>query len=595
MPDLIAQGPQQENRWRRGLPGPETQESIVVGRTADPWSVPWDDRISREHVRISMCPEGACVERLAGARNPIFFRGERRDEFTLKPGEHFVIGRTTFTLANRPSAAESSTPAGLTEHAFATGQLRKTAFRDAARRIDVLARLPDLIVGSDNDQELLIRVTSVLMQGIPDAAIVAVVAAHQKDSGVDVLQYDDRLPTTETPRPSGRLIKQAVSSRQSVLHIWSGSQPQRSGVMFTESEGTDWAFCVPVPCDTCQGWALYVAGSLASLGKPVGNEEAATVLQDDLKFTEVVATSLGNLRQVRFLQRRQSSLKQFFAPVVLQALGDRSTDEVLDPREAEVSVLFCDLRGFSRRSEEEADDLLGLLEGVSQALGVMTHHILDTGGVVGDFHGDAAMGFWGWPIANPDSPGQAARAALNIQQSFERVSANAADRLARFRCGIGIATGRAVAGRIGTVDQVKVSAFGPVVNLASRLEGMTKQLRAGILLDEPTANYVREHVDPSVARVRRLAHVRPAGVRAPLTVSQLLPPYGAECPLDDSHIAAYEAALDALRDGDWGDAFERLHEVPASDRAKDFLTVFIASHGRNPPPGWNGIIDLPTK
>ena len=75
-------------------------------------------------------------------------------------------------------------------------------------------------------------------------------------------------------------------------------------------------------------------------------------------------------------------------------------------------MLFCDLRGFSRRSERDADDLLGLLNRVSRALGVMTHYILEEGGVVGDFHGDAAMGFWGWPIEQPNSIERACRAAL---------------------------------------------------------------------------------------------------------------------------------------------------------------------------------------
>ena len=87
-----------------------------------------------------------------------------------------------------------------------------------------------------------------------------------------------------------------------------------------------------------------------------------------------------------------------------------------------------------------------------------------------------------------------------------------------------MATGRAVAGKIGTVDQVKVTVFGPVVNLASRLEGMTKILQAPILLDETTARIVRQQVPREVARVRRLAIVRPYGLDTPLEVSELLPP-----------------------------------------------------------------------
>src|SRR5207237_1101435 len=135
----------------------------------------------------------------------------------------------------------------------------------------------------------------------------------------------------------------------------------------------------------------------------------------DLKFTELVAAILSSLRQVRLLQRRQAVLSQFFSPSVLTTLGNADADQLLAPRETEVSVLFCDLRGFSRESDKAAADLLGLLERVSKALGVMTHHILDNGGVIADFQGDAALGFWGWPLAQRDAISRVCLAALGIR------------------------------------------------------------------------------------------------------------------------------------------------------------------------------------
>src|SRR6185295_4952116 len=180
------------------------------------------------------------------------------------------------------------------------------------------------------------------------------------------------------------------------------------------------------------------------------------------------------------------------SPIVLDALAGQDPNIALAPREADVSVLFCDLRGFSRHSEKHAGSLTELLERVSQALGVMTQHILAEGGVIGDFHGDSAMGFWGWPLPQPDAAARACRAALAIRQEFAATAtfqtATATENpLSDFRVGIGIASGRAVAGKIGTTDQVKVTVFGPVVNLASRLETMTKILRTPILIDELTA------------------------------------------------------------------------------------------------------------
>lgn len=164
-----------------------------------------------------------------------------------------------------------------------------------------------------------------------------------------------------------------------------------------------------------------------------------------------------------------------------------------------------------------------------------------------------------------------------------------------FRAGLGIASGPAVAGRIGTRDQVKVTVFGPVVNLASRLEGMTKMLQTSILVDEPTAEWVRTNVSPRVLRIRRVAKVLPFGMNTPLIVSELLPPEGPDSLLSDEHVAAYEAALDHFQAGNWGEAFRLLHRVPAEDQVKDFLTVTIAQHRRVAPLGWDGVIQLPSK
>jgi adenylate cyclase len=293
--------------------------------------------------------------------------------------------------------------------------------------------------------------------------------------------------------------------------------------------------------------------------------------------------------------RRLAGLSQFLSPIVLEALAGKDPEVVLAPRETDVSVLFCDLRGFSQQSEQQADNLLGLLERVSQAMGVMTQEILQQGGVVGDFHGDAAMGFWGWPFPQEDAILRVCTAALAIRSEFEMAARQASHPLADFRIGLGLATGRAVAGKLGSIDQVKVSVFGPVVNLASRLENMTKALGVGILLDQCTADYVRNHVPENVARVRRLAVVRPYGMQQGVEVSELLPPEEDFPQLTDQHIEIYEEAVEAFLQGDWATTLEQLHRVPAIDRAKDFLTVYIAQQNRTPPDHWDGVIPLTSK
>ncbi|MDZ4852166.1 MAG: adenylate/guanylate cyclase domain-containing protein [Pirellulaceae bacterium] len=633
MPDLIAQGPRPQDRWRRALPVSTTAEPVYLGRASHGWAVPWDDRVSRKHAEVRWTGSELEVSKLLDARNPIFYQGIRRDQFKAGLGEHFVIGQTTFSIVDqriKVLVSAEDLPA-MSEHTFASSKLRQSRYRDADQRIEVLSRLPDIIQGSNTDEDLFHRMVNFLMQGVGRASFVAIVAetpiastnlvppeigpdsgsipgsprngglsestaALLTDQGIRILHWDSRSLTGLQFSPSATLIRQALTTRESVLHVW--SRTHNAEPSFTQSENVDWAFCTPINSEACPGWVIYIAGDFNSISSPAIRDATVDLtadLHDDLKFTELAATILGMLRQTRLLQRRQDSLRPFFAPVVRHALANRDPDQVLAPREANVSVLFCDLRGFSKQSEESADRLLELLRRVSDALGVMTHQILARDGVVGDFHGDAAMGFWGWPFENAHSVLNAAQAALAIRSEFEAAAAIPNHPLAGFRTGLGIASGKAVAGRIGTVDQVKVTVFGPVVNLAARLESMTKQLRATILIDEATAEHVRKVVSPSIARVRRVARVLPFGIKTPLMVSELLPPEGRDSILADSHVAAYEQAVEAFQSGQWSDAFGLLHQVPAEDRVKDFLTVYIAQHGRTPPADWQGFIRMPEK
>lgn len=639
MPDLIAQGRRPQDRWRRAVP--EDGVPSTLGRTSQPWAVTWDERISRQHATIAWTGSQLEVRRIAEARNAIFYQGKQSDHFFCSPGDHFVIGQTTFTLLDQQLSFTQIEQPAIAEQTFSAHMLRQNKFRDADRRIETLSKLPELIASATNDQELCSRIVNMLLEGVSQANFVAIlklkpsddieapksessktdVSKHERPTKLDqeltspdktttrkmhhpktdlevstaleVLHWDCRALSGRMFSPSVGLVRAAAQSGESVLHIWNRSVNDNPN--FTQSENVDWAFCTPVLSDACPGWVIYVAGDFPSATVFGSIQPGSDALQDDLKFTELTSTTLGALRQVRSLQRRQDSMRNFFAPVVLDALVGKDPEKVLEPRETDVSVLFCDLRGFSKQSEQAGNNLLELLQRVSGALGVMTHHILAGGGVVGDFHGDAAMGFWGWPIQDNRTIEKTCLTALEIIREFARAGAENNHPLANFRAGLGIASGPAVAGSIGTADQVKVTVFGPVVNLASRLEGMTKQLQAPVLVDESTAAWLREHANTGSLRVRRVARVLPYGMTTALTVSELLPPEGPDCILSDAHIQFYEQALDHFIAGDWNNAFRLLHLVPAEDQVKDFLTFIIAQNRRVAPPNWTGVIELPSK
>jgi adenylate cyclase len=596
MADLIAQGPKPGDGWSRPLPDGQT---VLLGRDADGWTASWEPYLSRRHAELVWRHGRLEVRRLPEARNPIFVAGREADRFELHPKQCFVIGTTSFTVADRTSGPGVTGPPVL-EATVSAPELMRRQFGEGPHRLDVLSRLPDVISSAADEEQLFVGLVNMLLAGIPAADVAAVVRVLPRQASaeghVEVLHWERRLAAGSPFEPSAGLVRSAVCDRkQTVLHVWAADGTSATGSEFTVVANCDWAFCTPVRSEAAPGWAIYVAGRFAvgnsaTLRGPLETSELA----DDLKFTELVAAILASLRQVRALQRQQTSLSQFFSPAVLHSLAGADPEKVLAPREADLAILFCDLRGFSRVSEKAAD-LLSLLDRVSRALGVMTQNILDQKGVIGDFHGDAAMGFWGWPHPQPDAVKQACLAALGIRTFFEAMRLRKDHPLSGFQVGIGIASGRAVAGKIGTVNQVKVTVFGPVVNLASRLEGMTKILRAPILLDEASAAVLRDQGLWGLFRWRRVARVKPYGLEKPLVVTELLPPVMEFPPLNEAHLADYEQAVDSLIAGDWGRAYDLLRKMPPEDRVPDFLTALIVKHDRQAPPGWAGVVEMDSK
>ena len=172
--DLIAEGPEPQQRWKIPL---QSGIDYVLGRNpGGPLAVPWDSRVSRRHARIRLEHDTLHVERLVEARNPLFWDGQAVEQCTVRDGDHFVLGSTSFHLAGEISAAGSSPVSPVGEMTFSRQALQKVRFRDADRRIEVLSHLPEVIWGARSDADLFLRVGNLLLAGIVQAEAVAIVA-----------------------------------------------------------------------------------------------------------------------------------------------------------------------------------------------------------------------------------------------------------------------------------------------------------------------------------------------------------------------------------------------------------------------------------
>ena len=189
-------------------------------------------------------------------------------------------------------------------------------------------------------------------------------------------------------------------------------------------------------------------------------------------------------------QRLMSTLCRYVTREVAEyVLKDRDKLKLGGNRQ-EVSVLFCDIRGFTTLTEEYApEDLVGLL---NEYFSLMVREIFNQQGTLDKFIGDAVMAVFGAPITRADDPLRAVRAALGMRHALKAFNIRQTRaQKPTVETGIGICHGEAVSGNIGSEERMEFTVIGDPVNIASRLEGLTKVSDFKILIDETVFQRVK--------------------------------------------------------------------------------------------------------
>ena len=189
-------------------------------------------------------------------------------------------------------------------------------------------------------------------------------------------------------------------------------------------------------------------------------------------------------------QREKQRLSRFFSPDVLRAVVRDRDGRNLRPRRRLVTVLFSDIRGFTTISErlqpEQVDEML------REYLGVMTEVVFRHGGTIDKYMGDAIMALYNAPYEEPEHALNAIRTALEFQERVIPFSARWEAKLGvSIRCGVGINSGEAIVGIMGSRLRNEYTAVGDTVNLAARLESVTKEYGVPIIVSEYTYEYVK--------------------------------------------------------------------------------------------------------
>jgi adenylate cyclase len=268
-------------------------------------------------------------------------------------------------------------------------------------------------------------------------------------------------------------------------------------------------------------------------------EAARPVSRLDAMLVEVLAVGvsagLARLEQEHAALSLQARLEQFFTPELARQLATRP--DLLTGQDLEITVMFCDIRGFSRITRNHGTAFT--LEWTNDVLSTLSDCVLKHQGVLVDYIGDELMAMWGAPEAQPDHAERACRAALEMIGCVAPLNQRWQEALGEpMGLGIGINTGLARVGNTGSRQKFKYGPLGDTVNVASRVQGASKYFKSSLLVTRAT----RDRLGPGFP-LRRLGQARVVNIAEPIELFELFSPDQSDAPELSS---AYEEALAAF-------------------------------------------------
>lgn len=329
---------------------------------------------------------------------------------------------------------------------------------------------------------------------------------------------------------------------------------------------------------------LYLMFRFADVYVPAGQALAAAAFS----LTCIVAYRfVDEFRQRTFIRK---AFGHYLSDDVIDRLIDEPERLALGGEEREMTAIFTDVQGFSTISEQlTARELVHLL---NVYLTEMSNIILDLGGTIDKYEGDAIIAFFGAPFELEDHAERACRAAVAIQAAEQRLNTRVLKEglsPSPLRTRIGINSGTMAVGNMGTERKMDYTIMGNNVNLAARLEGVNKRFGSQILISEATFEAGGKNLV-----WRRLDRVRVVGINTPVQLYQILPDDTPEELIDSFH-----DALDIFEQRQWekaAGAFETiLGRFPEDGPAKKYLGRARDFSETPPAEDWDGVFQLTEK
>ena len=293
-------------------------------------------------------------------------------------------------------------------------------------------------------------------------------------------------------------------------------------------------------------------------------------------------------------QKRElrKAFDQYVSPSMIEELVRDPQKLQLGGNIREMTIMFCDIRGFTTISERFKGEPNRLAAIINRLLTQLTDDILKYGGTVDKYMGDCIMAFWNAPIEQNDHADRAVRSAVSMYSSLldlnqQLIEEGLIDQ--PMRIGVGIGTGDVVVGNMGSEQRFDYTVLGDTVNMASRLEGLTKQLAVTALISQTTFDLL----DPVLREtVVELDKVRLKGKKDSLIVHGLF-----ESPFYEEEKDLVAQFLNFYREGSFHEGLKVLDALDTSEKLspyagkmKDRLRELIKNESK-----WDGVYDLTIK
>lgn len=501
---IVRHGVNEGLEWELG------EQPTVVGRDLRNQVCLTDLRVSRRHFQVEK-QGGRFVARNLSATNGTFIAGEAIDTHVLSDGDEITIGDTVIAFVGAPSSSvlklagddtvmwmanedDAAAEQGInytismresSVRRFAESETDMQRLRALTDRLALLQELSNTLIQEVDERRLLEQVMDLIMTVIraDDAYVFLMDEEHER---LMPIAARHRRPgvADENMQISRSLVHRAVNEKIGILSADTLSDERFKDQGSIILSGIRSALCVP----------MVVSDEVLGIIHLDCKTAVHQFSQDDLKLLTMIsnqaAVSLRNARlrdRVVAEQTQRQMLSQYVSPHLVDRLLKEGFNEASRARTVRVSVLFADIRGFTKLSEKLAPERV--MELLNSYCKTMADIVFRHNGSIDKYIGDCVMAVFGSPEPEPEHARRAIECGLAMLAAAERLEVDGQP----VRMGVGVHTGDCIQGNIGTESMLQFTCVGDTVNTASRLCGVAGPQQ--VVVSEATLGECRASFD----------------------------------------------------------------------------------------------------